>query len=70
MLTYSMLFQILVEAEGRRDNTDFPQDVRDRSAETASLCLQRMSQEGLTRDQLEKLAKGECRRRRKCQPGT
>ena len=30
--------------------------VRDRSAETVSLCKQRMALEGLTREQLEKLA--------------
>jgi len=59
MLTHSMLLQMLVEAEARRDNTDFPKDVRDRSAETASLCLQRMAKEGLTRAQLESLAREE-----------
>lgn len=61
MLTYSMLLQILVEAEGRRDNTDFPQDVRERSAETARLCNQRMKQEGLSREQLEEYARADAK---------
>lgn len=56
MLTHQMLLQILVEAEARSDDATLPQDVRDRSAETVSLCKQRMAQEGLTRAQLEELA--------------
>ena len=46
MLTYAMLLQILIEAEARMGNEALPQDVRDRSSETASLCEQRMAQEG------------------------
>lgn len=59
MLTFSMLLQILVEAETRRDDVTMPQDVRDRSAETVSLCKQRMAKEGLTRSRLEELASEE-----------
>ena len=55
-MTFSMLLQILLEAEERRDDVSLPQDVRDRSAETVPLCKQRMALEGLTREQLEKLA--------------
>ena len=57
MLTHAMLLQFLVEAEERRDDPNLPQDVRDRSAETVSLCKQRMAKEGLTRSQLEEIAK-------------
>lgn len=46
MLTFSMLLQILEEAESRRDDQSLPQDARDRSAETVSLCKQRMAKEG------------------------
>ena len=56
MLTHAMLLQMLVEAEARRDDQTLPQEVRDRSAETVSLCKQRMAKEGLTRAQLEELA--------------
>lgn len=56
MLTYSMLLQMLEEAETRRDDATLPQEVRNRSAETVSLCKQRMAKEGLTRAQLEELA--------------
>lgn len=59
MLTHSMLLQMLVEAEARRDDVTLPQDVRNRSAETVSLCKQRMAMEGLTRAQLEELALAE-----------
>lgn len=59
MLTHAMLLQILEEAEARRDDADLPQEVRDRSAETVSLCKQRMAMEGLTRAQLEEVAKAE-----------
>lgn len=57
MLTHSMLLRILVEAEARRDNQKLSQDVRNRSAETASLCNQRMAIEGLSRNRLEQLAR-------------
>jgi type VI protein secretion system component VasF len=56
MLTHAMLLQMLVEAEARRDDQTLPQEVRDRSTETVSLCKQRMAKEGLTRAQLEELA--------------
>lgn len=56
MLTYAMLLQILQEAEARRDDKSLDQAARDRSAETVSLCKQRMAQEGLTRHQLEEHA--------------
>lgn len=59
MLTFSMLLQILTEAEARRDDETLPQPVRDRSAETVDLCCQRMAQEGLTRAQLVELAREE-----------
>ena len=59
MLTHSMLLQMLEEAEDRRDDAELPQDVRDRSAETVSLCKQRVAMEGLTRAQLEEIAKAE-----------
>lgn len=59
MLTHSMLLQILVEAETRRDDKTLPQDVRDRSGETVSLCKLRMAKEGLTRSQLEEIAQAE-----------
>jgi hypothetical protein len=52
-MTFSMLPNILIEAEARRDDPSLPQEVRDRSAETVSLCNQRMDEEGLTREQLE-----------------
>lgn len=52
-----MLLKILVEAEGRRDDATLPQEVRGRSAETVSLCEQRMVMEGLTRSQLEEIAR-------------
>ncbi len=55
-MTFSMLLQILQEAEARRDDASLPQEVRDRSAETVSLCKQRMAMEGLTREQLAELA--------------
>ena len=59
MLTHSMLLQMLVEAEARRDDASLPQAVRDRSAETVSLCKERMAVEGLSRDRLEQIARGE-----------
>jgi hypothetical protein len=59
MMTFSMLLNILIEAEARRDDPSLPQEVRDRSAETVSLCNQRMDEEGLTREQLEMEARAE-----------
>lgn len=56
MLTYTLLLLVLVEAEARRDDETLPQEARDRSAETVSLCCLRMAKEGLTRSQLEELA--------------
>lgn len=56
MLTHAMFLQILQEAEARRDDKYLDQAARDRSAETVSLCKQRMAQEGLTRQQLEEHA--------------
>ncbi|WMR34737.1 hypothetical protein [Metapseudomonas otitidis] len=55
-MTYALLLQLLIEAEQRRDDESLPQDVRDRSIETVSLCKQRMASEGITRHQLEQLA--------------
>lgn len=56
-MTYAMLYQILIEAEARRDDERLPQQVRDNSAETVSLCKMRMASEGITRDQLKTLAR-------------
>jgi len=56
-MTYAMLLLMLVEAEGRRDDESLPADVRVRSSESVSLCKQRMAMEGITRTQLEQLAK-------------
>ncbi|WP_396330416.1 hypothetical protein [Burkholderia anthina] len=56
MLTYADFYQILIEAEARRDDESLPRDVRDRSAETAALCGERMEREGLTRQKLIELA--------------
>lgn len=58
-MTYSMLLKMLTEAEARRDDYSLPADVRERSAETASLCKQRMASEGLSRDKLVQMA-GNC----------
>ena len=55
-MTYADLYQILIEAEARRDNESIPADVRTRSAETVSLVKERMAKEGLTRSQLVDLA--------------
>ena len=55
-MTYALLLQLLTEAEGRRDDDTLPTEVRERSAETVSLCKQRMASEGVTRHQLEQLA--------------
>lgn len=56
-MEWKMLWQCLIEAEERRDNPNWPQRVRDNSAETVSLCKQRMAMEGITREQLQRLAK-------------
>lgn len=53
-LDYSMFLQILTEAESRRDDPKWPQDVRDRSAETVALCEERMRRDGITRDMLKR----------------
>jgi hypothetical protein len=53
-MTYQELYQILVEAEARRDDPKWPQDVRNRSAETVALVEERMRREGLTRQQLKR----------------
>ena len=54
-MTYAMLLQILVEAEQRV--TEFKDaGVRERSQETADLCNERLRREGLTRDDLVRLA--------------
>lgn len=56
-MTYAMLLQILLEAEARVADEKLPADVRERSAETVSLCNQRMATEGITRAELKRLAK-------------
>lgn len=53
-MDYKMMYQILIEAERRRDDPKWPQDVRDRSAETVALVEERMRREGLTRKQLKR----------------
>ena len=53
-MDYKMLYRILIEAEQRRDDANYPQDVRDRSAETVALVEERMRREGLTRKQLKR----------------
>jgi hypothetical protein len=54
-MTYADLYQILTEAEERvKDASDA--GVRERSAQTVQLCLERLEKEGLTRDQLKALA--------------
>lgn len=55
-MTPAMLLQFLVEAEARCADETLPKDVRERSAETVSLCKERMAREGWTRSQLEALA--------------
>jgi hypothetical protein len=56
-MNYKMLHQILTEAQARRDNQKWPQDVRDRSAETVALCEERMKLEGISRADLKRLAR-------------
>ncbi len=55
MMLYSMLLQILVEAEERVSTSNDP-GVRARSQETVDLCNERMKREGMTRADLERLA--------------
>ncbi|WP_321935387.1 hypothetical protein [Paraburkholderia sp. J8-2] len=55
-MTYADFYQILIEAEQRRDDETLPHEVRGRSEETVSLCKERMAREGLTRDRLIELA--------------
>ena len=55
-MTYADLYQILIEAECRRDDESLPADVRFRSGISAELAAERMRREGLTRDQLRQLA--------------
>jgi hypothetical protein len=57
-MTYLELWRILIEAEARvkqYTGSEFP-DVAQRSQETVDLCHQRMEREGITRDDLRKLA--------------
>lgn len=56
-MEWKMFYQVLIEAEARMNDERWPLDVRERSAETVSLCKQRMAMEGITRDQLKALAK-------------
>lgn len=52
-MTYAMLYLALIEAEERRDNAAYSQQVRDNSAETVSLIEERMRRENITRDDLK-----------------
>jgi len=54
-MTYAMLLQILIEAEERvKKSSDA--GIRERSQETVNLCNERLRNEGLTRNDLERLA--------------
>lgn len=55
-MTYADLYQILIEAEARVADALNSSDVRTRSQETVDLCNQRMAREGITREQLKRLA--------------
>lgn len=57
-MTYAMLLQILVEAEYRVNDETLPVAIRTRSHETVDLCNERLRNEGITRSDLERLAKG------------
>lgn len=60
MLTYKMLYTILVEAEARVKNyANIDPAIVERSAETVQLCLDRMKAEGITRNGLRLLARKE-----------
>ena len=54
-MTYRDLYQILIEAE-QRVATFEDAGVRERSQETVDLVNERLHKEGLTREQLKKLA--------------
>jgi hypothetical protein len=57
-MTYLDLWRILTDAEARvkeYTGSQWP-EVAQRSQETVDLCHQRMEREGLTRDELRKLA--------------
>lgn len=56
-MTYAMLLQILVEAEYRVNDETLPVAIRTRSQETVDLCNERLRNEGITRSDLERLAK-------------
>lgn len=60
-MTWSMLLRMLTEAEARVANESLPEDVRERSAETVSLCKERMAREGVTLEELKQLAFEESR---------
>lgn len=60
-MTYSTLLQILMEAECRAANHE-DEAVRKRSQETVNLCNARLALEGVTRAELERLAKEESRK--------
>lgn len=62
-LSYYRLLEMLQRAEFFRDDTTQPADVRANSAETVTLCEQRMATEGLTRAQLMEKAAYETYRR-------
>jgi hypothetical protein len=55
-MTYLDLWLILTEAEARRDDASLPADVRFRSGMSAEMATERMRREGLTRDELKRLA--------------
>jgi hypothetical protein len=54
-MTYAMLLQILLEAEQRVAESE-DAGVRERSQETVDLCNERLRRDGLTRDDLVRLA--------------
>lgn len=54
-MTYAMLLQILLEAEQRVVEVE-DAGVRQRSQETVDLCNERLRREGITRDDLIRLA--------------
>ncbi|TCK37991.1 hypothetical protein B0G84_3293 [Paraburkholderia sp. BL8N3] len=55
-MTFLDLYQILIEAEARRDDESLPADVRFRSGLSVCMAEERMRREGLTRASLKKLA--------------
>jgi hypothetical protein len=58
IMTFADFYQILSEAEARRDDQLLPKEVRTRSTETVALCEERMAKMGLSRSQLIELATG------------